>query len=107
MAVIHFKYKHDYLSALECQLLKHKIVLKSSTPQPEDQNFTIDQRKTYTAISHLELAEIYIALYHYDLATAHLKTAMDINEERNSKYILDVSATYYENFANIYPPGKK
>ena len=102
MAVIHFKYKHDYLSALEYQLLKHKIVLKSSTPQPEDDNFTIDQNKVYTATSHLELAEIYIALYHYDLATIHLKTAMNINEERNSKYILDVSASYYENFANIY-----
>ena len=102
IAVIYFEYKDDYVSALEYQLLKHQVALKISTPLPDDHKFDIDQKKTYVAESHLELAGIYIALKDHDLATEHLRRGIHINDERDSKCKLDLSAIYYENFANIY-----
>jgi hypothetical protein len=42
IAVIYFKYKDDYVSALEYQLLKHKIALRASTFQLDDDKFYQD-----------------------------------------------------------------
>ncbi len=102
IAVIYFKYKDGYISALEYQLLKHKIALRASTFQMDDDKFYQNRKKKCVAESHLELAEIYIALKDYDQAAEHLRMGMGINQERNTKYKLDLSAFYYENFGTIY-----
>ncbi|CAF2680880.1 unnamed protein product [Rotaria sp. Silwood2] len=102
VAVIYLRHKHDYHLALKYQLLKHKNTLMTCTPDFGNENFYIEQKKKHTAESHLELAEIYIALKQYDLATEHLRTAMKINDERSSKYTIDISAACYEIFADVY-----
>ena len=102
MAMIYFKYKYDYHLALKYQLLAHKNISITSKLDIKDLDFVIDEKKKHSAESHLELAQIYIALHEYDVASEHLTTAVQINEERSSKYTLDISASYYENFADIY-----
>ena len=74
-----------YQSALKLQLLVHENTLKNNDPSTDD----IDDWKNEVALSHSELAKLYLLLHDQSTAKQHLTQARTLYEETNNSLGLE------------------
>lgn len=73
---IFYKHKHDYSAALEYQLMKHDCTLEINASKPAHYMSEIVK-------SHLELADLYVALHQYVSAEQQLTRIVELYHEWN------------------------
>jgi tetratricopeptide (TPR) repeat protein len=78
---IYLKYKNDYETALQNQLISHQYVTDNCKFHPRNSETNDSSMKTELAKSNEKLADIYIKLGKDSLAIEHLLVALKLNEE--------------------------
>jgi tetratricopeptide (TPR) repeat protein len=78
---IYIEHKEDYLTALNFQLMAHKLILKNNVIEADDDIEEIAWKNEKTSESHLTLTEIYIKLQQYNLAQENLYAARKIYQQ--------------------------